>query len=46
VLAAKGDRSGALEHLRKYLAIAPKATDADEVNRLIAKIESTPTENK
>ena len=46
VLAAKGDRSGALEHLRKYLTIAPKATDADEVNRIIAKIESTSTENK
>ena len=46
VLAAKGDRSGALEHLRKYLAIAPKATDADAVNRLIEKIEADSGQNK
>jgi tetratricopeptide (TPR) repeat protein len=40
VLAAKGDRRGAVEHLRKYLEISPKATDAAEVNRFIARIES------
>ena len=46
VLAAKGDRSGALEHLRKYLQLSPKAPDTDEVNRIIAKIESASSENK
>jgi tetratricopeptide (TPR) repeat protein len=46
VLAAKGDRSGALEHLRKYLKLSPKAPDADEVNRIIAKIESASSDNK
>jgi tetratricopeptide (TPR) repeat protein len=46
VLAAKGDRSGAVQHMRKYLEISPKAKDAAEVNRLIAKIESGPGEAK
>jgi superkiller protein 3 len=46
VLAVKGDRSGALEHLRKYLQLSPKAPDAEEVNRLIAKIEAASPENK
>jgi tetratricopeptide (TPR) repeat protein len=46
VLAAKGDRSGAVEHLRRYLEISPKATDAAAVNRIIAKIESGPGEAK
>ena len=41
VLAAQGDRRGALEHLRKYLEISPKAPDAAEVSRAIAKLEST-----
>jgi tetratricopeptide (TPR) repeat protein len=46
VLAAKGDRSGALQHLRKYLEISPKAKDAAEVSRNIAKIESGSAEAK
>ena len=40
VLAAKGDRVGAVQHMRKYLEISPKAKDAADVNRIIAKIES------
>jgi len=45
VLAAKGDRDGALLHLRKYLQLSPKAPDADDVNRLIARIEAGPEKN-
>jgi tetratricopeptide (TPR) repeat protein len=41
VLAAKGDRSGALEHLRKYRELSPKSPDAAEVNQAIAKLENT-----
>ncbi|HEY1204540.1 MAG: tetratricopeptide repeat protein [Bryobacteraceae bacterium] len=40
LLAAKGDRSGAIEHYRKYLQISPKATDADTVRRRIAELEA------
>lgn len=39
VLAAKGDRPGAIEHLRKYLELSPKATDAAEVEQLAEKLE-------
>ena len=39
VLIGKGDRSGALEHFRKYLEIVPKAPDADQVKRAIAALE-------
>jgi len=39
VLIAKGDRSGALQHFRKYLEIMPKAPDADQVKRAIAELE-------
>jgi tetratricopeptide (TPR) repeat protein len=39
VLAAKGDYKGALEHLRKYLEISPKAGDADEVKAKIAELQ-------
>lgn len=39
VLVAKGDRSGALEHLKKYIEIVPKAPDADQVKRAIAELE-------
>jgi tetratricopeptide (TPR) repeat protein len=39
-LAAKGDRSGALQHFRKYLEIVPKAQDADQVKRAIAQLEA------
>jgi len=42
VLAVKGDRDGALEHLRKYLEIAPHSADAAQVNQMIAKLESVP----
>jgi tetratricopeptide (TPR) repeat protein len=40
VLVAKGDRSGALQHFRKYLEIVPKAPDADQVKRAIAQLEA------
>jgi tetratricopeptide (TPR) repeat protein len=40
VLIAKGDRSGALQHFRKYLEIVPKAQDADQVKRAIAQLEA------
>ncbi len=40
VLIAKGDRSGALQHFRKYLEIVPKATDADQIKRAIAALEA------
>jgi tetratricopeptide (TPR) repeat protein len=46
VLIAKGDRSGALEHFRKYLQIVPKAPDADQVKRAIAALEVPPGEAK
>ena len=42
VLAAKGDRSGALDHLRKYVELAPKSPDAAQVNDAITKLESAP----
>ena len=40
VLIAKGDRSGALEHFKKYLEISPKATDAEQIKRAIAQLET------
>jgi tetratricopeptide (TPR) repeat protein len=40
VLIARGDRSGALQHFRKYLEIVPKAQDADQVKRAIAQLEA------
>jgi tetratricopeptide (TPR) repeat protein len=39
-LIAKGDRSGALEHFRKYLEISPKAQDAEQIKRTIAALET------
>jgi tetratricopeptide (TPR) repeat protein len=39
VLAAKGDRPGAIEHLRKYLELSPRATDAAAVEQLAEKLE-------
>jgi Flp pilus assembly protein TadD len=42
VLAAKGDRTGALQHFRKYLELVPKAPDADQVKRAIAQLEAPP----
>ncbi|MGD0014669.1 MAG: tetratricopeptide repeat protein [Bryobacteraceae bacterium] len=46
VLAAKGDQRGAIEHLRRYLAISPQATDAAEVRQRIAELERRATEAK
>jgi Flp pilus assembly protein TadD len=40
-LAAKGDRAGALEHMRKYVAANPKAEDAAEVKQQIEKLEQS-----
>jgi tetratricopeptide (TPR) repeat protein len=40
VLIAKGDRTGALQHFRKYLEILPKAPDADQIKRAIAQLEA------
>jgi tetratricopeptide (TPR) repeat protein len=39
ILGAKGDRSGALDHLRKYLEIVPKALDAAQVQRAIDQLQ-------
>jgi tetratricopeptide (TPR) repeat protein len=44
VLAAKGDRPGALQHFRKYLEILPKAPDAEQIKRAIAALEMPPAE--
>jgi tetratricopeptide (TPR) repeat protein len=40
LLSAKGDRAGALQHFRKYLELVPKAQDADQVKRAIARMET------
>jgi tetratricopeptide (TPR) repeat protein len=40
VLAAKGDREGAIKHWKKYLEMSPKAGDAAEVKRRIADLEA------
>jgi tetratricopeptide (TPR) repeat protein len=39
ILTQKHDFTGALEHVRKYLTISPKASDAELVNRQIAELE-------
>ena len=39
ILLAKGDRQGAVEHLKLYLQLSPKAPDARDVAYSIAKIE-------
>ena len=36
VLAAKGDREGAIQHWRKYLELSPNAADAGDVRKRIA----------
>ena len=41
VLAAKGDRAGAVEHLKKYLELWPKAPDIVQVNEAISQLESS-----
>jgi tetratricopeptide (TPR) repeat protein len=40
VLIAKGDRSGGLQHFRKYVEMAPKAQDIEQVKRAIAQLEA------
>jgi tetratricopeptide (TPR) repeat protein len=40
LLAAKGDRAGAIEHYRKYLQISPDASDASTVRRRIEELEA------
>jgi tetratricopeptide (TPR) repeat protein len=40
VLAVKGDRAGAIEHYRKYLALVPQAKDADTIRQRIAALET------
>ena len=40
LLAARGDRSGALEHFKKYIELAPKAPDAAQIQRAIAELET------
>jgi len=37
VLAAKGDREGAIQHWRKYLEMSPNAADAADVRKSIAE---------
>jgi Flp pilus assembly protein TadD len=39
VLAQHGDLPGALEHLKKYVEIAPNATDAEQVRGQLANLE-------
>lgn len=46
LLAIKGDRLGAVQHMRKYLELSPHADDTAEVNRMIEKIESAPAAAK
>lgn len=40
VLIAKGDRTGGLQHFRKYLELFPKAPNAEQVRRAIAQLEA------
>ena len=40
LLIARGDRSGGLQHFRKYLELVPKAQDADQIKRAIAQLEA------
>jgi len=39
ILATKGDYAGAVEHLKRYLALAPKAPDAAKVQQEIDQLE-------
>jgi Flp pilus assembly protein TadD len=41
ILAVKGDRAGAIQHLRKYLEIAPHAGDADKVQQRIDALQAS-----
>jgi len=38
ILVAKGDRPGAMDHMRKYLDIVPNAQDASQVQRAIDQL--------
>lgn len=40
VLIAKGDRAGGLQHLKEYLALVPKAQDAEQVKKTITQLEA------
>lgn len=40
ILISKGDRSGGLEHFKKYVELVPKAPDAEQVKRAIAQLEA------
>jgi tetratricopeptide (TPR) repeat protein len=40
ILVAKGDRSGGLQHFRKYLELVPKAPNAEQVRKAIAQLEA------
>ena len=40
ILISKGDRSGGLQHFRKYLELVPKAQDAEQVRKAIAELEA------
>ncbi|MGO9097661.1 MAG: tetratricopeptide repeat protein [Bryobacteraceae bacterium] len=46
LLAARGDRQGAIQHLNKYLELSPKASDADKVRQLIADLARSPSGEK
>jgi TolA-binding protein len=46
ILAAKGDRAGAIEHFKAYLKIFPKATDAADVKQCVAELEAGPGKSK
>jgi tetratricopeptide (TPR) repeat protein len=46
LLAARGDRQGAIQHLNKYLELSPKAADADKVRQLIADLARSPAGQK
>ena len=39
LLSARGDRAGAIDHLSKYLAAAPRAVDAAAVRQQVADLE-------
>lgn len=39
LLNARGDRAGAIQHLNRYLAVAPKAADAVAVRKQVADLE-------
>jgi tetratricopeptide (TPR) repeat protein len=42
ILASKGDRSGGIEHFRKYLELAPKAQNAEQVQKAIEQLQAPP----